>query len=79
MKYSFNGKSYKTLVSCYEDNKELITVGIATVRHRLQQEWKLEEALLTPKQKTIKTRLGFHIVEGIEYPRVIASKLTQYQ
>lgn len=70
MKYTFNGKSYSTLASCYEDNKDLITVGIATVRRRLQQEWKLEEALLTPKQKTVETRFGAHIVEGIEYPNL---------
>lgn len=70
MEYSFNGKSYKTLASCYEDNKELITVGIATVKHRLKQEWKLEKALLTPKLNTIETKLGLHIVEGIEYPNL---------
>ena len=70
MKYSFNGKSYETLASCYDENKELIAVGIATVRNRLRQDWKLDDALLTPKQKTSETRLGSHIVEGVEYPNL---------
>jgi predicted DNA-binding protein YlxM (UPF0122 family)/DNA-binding Lrp family transcriptional regulator len=70
MKYSFKGKSYTTLSSCYEENKLLITVGIATIRYRLREGWTLDDALLTPKQKTLETKLGSHIVEGIEYPNL---------
>jgi len=64
MKYNFEGKSYATLASCYQDNQNRIVVGIATVRNRLQKGWALEQALLQPKQKTLTTKLGEHTVEG---------------
>lgn len=67
MKYTFNGKNYKTLTSCYNDNVEKITVGIVTVRSRLKDGWSLEDALLKPKQKTGAIQLGEHIVEGKVY------------
>lgn len=67
MKHIFNGKGYTTLSSCYNDNLEKITVGIATVRSRLKSGWSLEDALLKPKEKTIETRLGDHTVEGKVY------------
>lgn len=53
--------------SCYEDNKEEVTVCIATVRQRLKEGWSLEQALLHPKKKTLTTRLGEHFVEGKAY------------
>jgi hypothetical protein len=67
MKYIFKEKSYTTLSSCYENNKEQISVGIATVRSRLKKGWPLEEAILHPKEKTITTKLGSHTVEGKVY------------
>ncbi len=67
MKYIFQEKNYTTLSSCYEDNKDKITVGIATVRSRLKKGWDLEKALLHPKEKTITTKLGAHTVEGKIY------------
>lgn len=67
MKYSFQGKGYTTLAKCYEDNRDKITVGIATVRGRLKKGWDLEEALFRPKEKTLRTRLGQHTVEGRVY------------
>lgn len=67
MKYTFQGKNYTTLSSCYEDNRDGITVGIATVRSRLKNGWSLEQALLQPKEKTLTTKLGEHIVEGKIY------------
>lgn len=70
MKYSLNNKLYKTLASCYEDNKEIITVGIATIRSRLQQGWEIEKAMLSPAKKTLETKLGSHMVEGVEYPNL---------
>lgn len=72
MKYTFNGKSYKTLTSCYNDNVEKITVGIVTVRSRLKDGWSLEDALLKPKQKTGVIQLGEHIVEGKVYESLAA-------
>jgi len=68
MKYKYQGKTYSTLAACYEDNKHLITVGITTVRKRLKEKWELDKALLTPKKTGLDTRLGTHIVEGVEYP-----------
>lgn len=70
MKYVFEEKSYTTLSDCYLDNKEKIVVGIATVRNRLKKGWSLEKSLLTPKEKTIDTRLGSHIIEMVEYPNL---------
>lgn len=67
MKYNFQGKNYTTLASCYEDNRDRITVGIATVRNRLKNGWLLEQALLQPKEKTLTTKLGEHTVEGKVY------------
>lgn len=67
MKYVFRGKSYTTLTSCYRDNTDQVTVGIGTVRTRLKNGWSLNKALLHPKQKTIKTKLGSHTVEGKVY------------
>lgn len=67
MKYVFQEKVYSTLSSCYEDNIDKITVGIATVRARLKKGWSLEKALLHPKEKTITTKLGAHTVEGKVY------------
>jgi hypothetical protein len=67
MKYVFQGKGYSTLSSCYDDNIDKITVGIATVRTRLKKGGDLEKALLHPKEKTITTKLGAHSVEGKVY------------
>lgn len=67
MKYIFQEKKYSTLSSCYEDNIDKITVGIATVRNRLKKGWNLELALLHPKEKTITTKLGAHTVEDVTY------------
>lgn len=67
MKYIFQEKKYSTLSSCYEDNKDKITVSIATVRNRLKRGWNLELALLHPKEKTLTTKLGEHTVEGVIY------------
>lgn len=67
MKYVFRGKSYTTLTSCYRDNTDQVTVGIGTVRTRLKNGWSLNKALLHPKEKTIKTKLGSHTVEGKVY------------
>jgi lambda repressor-like predicted transcriptional regulator len=67
MQHNFQGRTYTTLVSCYNDNKEIIQVGIATVRNRLKIGWSLEDALLRPKEKTFNTKFGEHIVEGRAY------------
>lgn len=67
MKHILNGKSYTSLSSCYNDNSEKITVGIATVRSRLKSGWSLEDALFKPKEKTLETKLGDHTVEGKVY------------
>jgi transposase len=67
MKHVFQNKSYPTLSSCYEDNIDKITVGIATVRARLKKGWDFESALLHPKEKTVITKLGTHTVEGKDY------------
>ena len=70
MKYKLNEKGYTTLSSCYKDNKHKITVGIATIRNRLKKGWSLEKALFTPKEKTIDTKLGAHMIEGVKYPNL---------
>ncbi|HEY6529166.1 MAG TPA: GIY-YIG nuclease family protein [Cellvibrionaceae bacterium] len=67
MKYVFQEKGYETLSSCYEDNIDKITVGIATVRARLKKGWNLEKALFHPKEKTITTKLVAHSVDGKVY------------
>ncbi len=67
MTYSFQGKGYASLLSCYEDHKEKATVTIETVQKRLNKGWSLGEALLQPPEKTLNTKLGEHTVEGIVY------------
>jgi len=72
MKISFRGKEYSTLSSCYKDNKDIATVGLATIRNRLKSGLSLEVAFTQPRDVPNTSKFGTHIVEDVEYENLPA-------
>jgi hypothetical protein len=64
---SFRGKQYNSFSECYNDNKDIARVSIPTFVKRIREGMPIEEALKTPKGRTLVTRLGSHLVDGVEY------------
>lgn len=70
MKIIFQGKEYGSLAKCYEGNKRVVKVALATARKRIKSGISINDALLNPPQKAFQTKFGVHTVEGIEYPNL---------
>jgi hypothetical protein len=66
-KLVFRGKEYQSFSECYNDNRDIASVSIPTFVKRLREGMSIEEALKTPKGRTLVTRLGTHLVDGVEY------------
>jgi hypothetical protein len=67
IKLVFRGKEYHSFSECYNDNKDIARVSIPTFVKRVREGKTIEEALTAPKGRTLVTRLGSHIVDGVEY------------
>jgi hypothetical protein len=66
-KLIFRGKEYQSFSECYRDNLDIARVSIPTFVKRVREGLPIEEALKNPKGRTLVTRLGTHIVDGVEY------------
>jgi len=67
VKLIFRGKEYQSFSECYNDNRDIARVSIPTFVKRVREGMPIEEALKTPKGRTLVTRLGSHLVDGVEY------------
>jgi hypothetical protein len=63
----FRGKEYQSFSECYYDNKDIARISIPTFVKRVREGRSIEDALTAPKGRTLVTRLGSHIVDGVEY------------
>lgn len=63
----FRGKIYHSFKECYTDNQDIARVSFPTFIKRFREGRSIEEALTSPKGRTLVTRLGSHFVEGVEY------------
>ena len=66
-KLVFRGKEYQSYSECYKDNLDIARISIPTFVKRVREGKSIEEALTSPKGRTLVTRLGSHIVDGVEY------------
>lgn len=66
-KLVFRGKEYQSFSECYKDNLDIARVSIPTFVKRVREGKSVEEALTAPKGRTLVTRLGSHMVDGVEY------------
>ncbi|HVE56659.1 MAG TPA: hypothetical protein VNB22_07515, partial [Pyrinomonadaceae bacterium] len=67
VKLIFRGKEYQSFSECYNDNRDIARISIPTFVKRVREGMPIEEALKTPKGRTLVTRLGSHTVDGVEY------------
>ena len=67
MKLIFRGKEYQSFSECYKDNLDIARISIPTFVKRVREGLPIEDALKNPKGRTLVTRLGSHIVDGVEY------------
>lgn len=67
IKLVFRGKEYQSFAQCYNDNRDIARVSVPTFVKRVREGMPIEEALKTPKGRTLVTRLGSHLVDGVEY------------
>jgi hypothetical protein len=63
----FRGKEYQSFSECYYDNRDIARISIPTFVKRVREGKSVEEALTAPKGRTLVTRLGAHLVDGVEY------------
>jgi len=66
-KLIFRGKEYQSFSECYKDNLNIACVSMPTFVKRVREGLPIEDALKSPKGRTLVTRLGSHIVDGVEY------------
>ena len=66
-KLVFRGKEYQSFSECYKDNLDIARISIPTFVKRVREGKSIEEALTSPKGRTLVTRLGAHLVDGVEY------------
>jgi hypothetical protein len=66
-KLVFRGKEYQSFSECYKDNRDIAKISIPTFVKRVREGLPIEDALKNPKGRTLVTRLGSHIVDGVEY------------
>lgn len=66
-KLIFRGKEYQSFSECYNDNRDIARISIPTFVKRVREGMSIEQALKTPKGRTLVTRLGTHVVDGVEY------------
>jgi len=67
MKLIFRGKEYQSFSECYKDNLDIARISIPTFVKRVREGKSIEEALSSPKGRTLISHLGSHIVDGVEY------------
>lgn len=67
VKLVYRGKEYQSFAQCFNDNREIARVSIPTFVKRVREGMPIEEALKAPKGRTLVTRLGSHVVDGVEY------------
>ena len=63
----FRGKEYHSFSECYKDNLDIARISIPTFVKRVREGKSIEEALTSPKGRTLVSHLGSHIVDGVEY------------
>jgi hypothetical protein len=67
MKLIFRGKEYQSFSECYKDNLDIARISIPTFVKRVREGKSIEEALTSPKGRTLISHLGSHTVDGVEY------------
>jgi hypothetical protein len=67
MKIVFRGKEYYSFSECYNDNKDIARISIPTFVKRVREGLSIEEALTSPKGRTLVSHYGSHVVDGVEY------------
>ncbi len=67
VKLIFRGKEYQSFSECYNDNRDIARISIPTFVKRVREGKSIEEALSSPKGRTLISHLGSHIVDGVEY------------
>ncbi len=63
----FRGKEYQSFSECYKDNLDIARISIPTFAKRVREGKSIEEALTSPKGRTLVSHLGSHMVDGVEY------------
>jgi hypothetical protein len=63
----FRGKEYQSFSECYKDNLDIARISIPTFVKRVREGKSIEEALTSPKGRTLVSHLGSHLVDGVEY------------
>jgi hypothetical protein len=67
IKLVFRGKEYYSFSECYNDNKDIARISIPTFVKRVREGLSIEEALTSPKGRTLVSHYGSHVVDGVEY------------
>jgi len=67
IKLNFRGKEYQSFSECYNDNRDIARISIPTFVKRVREGKSIEEALSSPKGRTLISHLGSHLVDGVEY------------
>ncbi len=67
LKLIFRGKEYKNFTECFRDNRDIARISFPTFINRVREGKSIEEALSSPKGRTLISHLGSHIVDGVEY------------
>ena len=67
MELIFRGKKYQSFSECYKDNLDIARISIPTFVKRVREGKSIEEALTSPKGRTLVSHRGSHTVDGVEY------------